>query len=95
MRWAKYAAVGAAVAAIGATALGGFASGVGFLIAPPTMVGSIGLGAIWAMGKWGFRKAGFGTKVDEAEVARKEQRRQGVREDGTYRDTQGPRAMPW
>lgn len=95
MRWAKYAAVGAAVAAIGATALGGFASGVGFLIAPPTMVGSIGLGAIWAMGKWGFRKAGFGTNVDEAEVARKEQRRQGVREDGTYRDAQGPRAMPW
>ncbi len=87
--------MGAVVAAVGATAFGGMVSGVGFLLAPPTMVGSIGLGGIWAAGKWGFRKAGFTRKAEETEVRKKEARTQGVKDDGSWRDAQGPSAMPW
>lgn len=56
MRYAKYALVGSAVAALSATAIGGAVSGVGLVLAPPTLVGSVGIGLIWSLGKWGFRK---------------------------------------
>ncbi|KAH9211111.1 hypothetical protein DL95DRAFT_392756, partial [Leptodontidium sp. 2 PMI_412] len=58
VRYAKYALVGSIVAAVGATAFGGMVSGVGFLLAPPTILGSLGIGTAWAVGKWGFRKMG-------------------------------------
>lgn len=57
VRYAKYAAVGAAVAALGATAFGSVFSGVAFVAAPPTMVASLGIGLVWAVGRWGFKKA--------------------------------------
>lgn len=57
VRWGKYALVGAAVAAVGATALGGVASGAAFVVAPPTIIGSLGMGLVWSVGRYGFRKA--------------------------------------
>jgi hypothetical protein len=70
-------------------------SGVGFILAPPTILTSVGFGAIWAMGKWGFRKMRVGEKVgDMAEMEVKESR-EGVKIDGQWRDVQGPKATPW
>src|SRR3954469_25459506 len=63
VRYAKYALVGSIVAAIGASAFGGVVSGAAFVLAPPTLMTSVGIGLIWAMGKWGFRKMHVGEKV--------------------------------
>jgi hypothetical protein len=91
VRYAKYALVGSVVAAIGASAFGGVVSGAAFVLAPPTLLTSIGIGTIWALGKWGFRKAGVGgMAVEEVEDSRRQ-----IKVDGTWRDVQGPRAVPW
>lgn len=83
------------MAALGATAFGTAVSGVGFILAPPTLVGSIGIGAIWAVGKWGFRKMGVGERLGgDVEMEVKESR-EGVKVDGQWRDIQGPKAVPW
>jgi hypothetical protein len=95
VRYAKYALVGSIVAAVGATAFGGFVSGVGWILAPPTIVGSLGLGTVWALGKWGFRKMRVGEKVGGAAEYEVKEAREGVRRDGQWRDIQGPRAVPW
>lgn len=93
MRYAKYAVVGSIVAAVGATALGGFVGGVGWILAPPTLLGTIGVSAIWAMGKWGFRR--FRGPVSEMSVQEVQESRQRAAEDGQWRDVAGPRAVPW
>jgi hypothetical protein len=96
VRYAKYALVGSVVAAVGATALGGsMVSGVGFILAPPTLLTSVGIGAIWAMGKWGFRKFRVSEKVGSMAEMEVEVSREGVRRDGQWRDIQGPKAVPW
>lgn len=91
VRYAKYALVGSAVAAVGASAFGGAVSGAAFLLAPPTLATSLGIGLIWAVGKWGFRKMRVG-EMAAVEVKDSHNR---VREDGQWRDVQGPRAVPW
>ncbi|KAH6705114.1 hypothetical protein BKA61DRAFT_143811 [Leptodontidium sp. MPI-SDFR-AT-0119] len=95
VRYAKYALVGSIVAAVGATAFGGMVSGVGFLLAPPTILGSLGIGTAWAVGKWGFRKMGVGERVVQGAEREGRVSREGVKEDGQWRDVQGPRATPW
>jgi hypothetical protein len=95
VRYAKYALVGSIVAAVGATAFGGAISGVGFLLAPPTIATSVGIGAIWAVGKWGFRKMGVGRSMEAGAVREVNNSQTTVRTDGTWRDVQGPRAVPW
>jgi hypothetical protein len=84
VRYAKYALVGSIIAAVGSTAIG---SGVAFFVAPPTVAASVGVGIIWAVGKWGFRKAGGGRRVVE-EV---ERGREGVNVDGSWRGSRGRR----
>lgn len=91
MRYAKYALVGSVVAAIGATAFGGIVSGAAFVLAPPTLATSLGIGTIWAIGKWGFRKM----RVGEMGVSEVKHSQQGVRRDGQWRDVSGPRVTPW
>ncbi|KAF8859869.1 hypothetical protein BDZ45DRAFT_346340 [Acephala macrosclerotiorum] len=95
VRYAKYALIGSVVAAVGAAAFGGFVSGVGWILAPPTLAGSLGLGAVWAMGKWGFTKMRVGEKVGGAAEYEVKEAREGVKQDGQWRDVQGPRAVPW
>jgi hypothetical protein len=87
--------VGSLVAALGATAFGGAVTGVGWILAPPTLVGSLGIGAIWAMGRWGFRKMRVGERVGEMQEVEIRESREGVKADGQWRDVQGPRAVPW
>jgi len=57
VRYGKYVAVGALVTAVGATAYGSVISGAAFFIAPPTIGASIGIGLLWVVGRWGFRRA--------------------------------------
>jgi hypothetical protein len=95
VRYAKYALVGSLVAALGATAFGGAVTGVGWILAPPTLVGSLGVGAIWAVGRWGFRKMRVGERVGEMQELEIRESREGVKADGQWRDVQGPRAVPW
>ncbi|CZS99606.1 uncharacterized protein RAG0_07938 [Rhynchosporium agropyri] len=95
VRYAKFALVGSIVAAVGATAFGGMVSGVGFVLAPPTILGSLGIGTAWALGKWGFRKMGVGDRVVKGVEREGRVSREGVKEDGQWRDVQGPRAVPW
>lgn len=57
VRYAKYAAVGAIVAAVSTTAIGSLASGAAFVIAPTGILGGAGVGLLWAVGKFGWRRA--------------------------------------
>ena len=57
VRYAKYAAAGALVAAVSATAIGSVASGAAFVIAPTGILGGAGVGLLWAIGKFGWRRA--------------------------------------
>lgn len=91
VRYAKYALVAVAASAIGATAFGTAVSGVGFILAPPGILASVGIGSVWMLGKYGFRKMGIGEKA----VMETERAKQTVTVDGTWRDVQGPRATPW
>ncbi len=69
-------------------------SGVGWILAPPTMLGTVGIGMVWAIGKWGFRKMGVGERMVEGGEREVVASREGVRSDGQWRDVQGPRAVP-
>lgn len=95
VRYAKYALVGSIVAAIGASAFGGVISGAAFVLAPPTLMTSVGIGLIWAMGKWGFRKMHVGEKVGVNAERQIRETHEGVKKDGQWRDVQGPTAVPW
>jgi hypothetical protein len=57
VRYAKYAAMGALVAAVAGTAIGSVASGAAFFIAPPDILSGAGLGVLWAVGRFGWRRA--------------------------------------
>ena len=95
VRYAKYALVGSIIAAVGASVFGGVLSGAAFVIAPPTIATSVGIGAIWALGKWGFRKMGVGEKVVIDAEINKQQNKEETKKDGTWSDVHGPRAVPW
>jgi len=56
-RYAKYAATGALAAAVAGTAIGSVASGAAFVIAPTGILGGAGVGLLWAVGKFGWRRA--------------------------------------
>jgi hypothetical protein len=95
VRYAKYALVGSIVAAVGASALGGAASGAAFVLAPPTIASSLGVGLIWMMGKWAFRKMRVAEKIAVNAEGRVKTEAEGVRRDGGLGDVQGPGAVPW
>lgn len=100
VRWAKYAAVGALVAAVGATAFGSVVTGAAWLAAPPTIATSVFASVIWGVGKYMARKMHRRwekTGKDEGQIERedKEDGRGTVRSEGSYGLDVGPRAMPW
>ncbi|KJX95169.1 hypothetical protein TI39_contig4130g00015 [Zymoseptoria brevis] len=68
VRYAKYAAMGALVAAVSGTAIGSIMSGAAFVIAPTGIVGGAGMGLIYAVARFGFRRArGKGRKGGKKE----------------------------
>ena len=95
VRYAKYALVGSIVAAVGATAFGGVVSGVGWVLAPTGILGTVAVGTAWAVGRWGFRKMGVGESMEEGAVRERSVAGEGVKVNGQWRDVQGPRATPW
>jgi hypothetical protein len=98
VRWAKYAAVGALVAAISATAFGSVLSGAAWLAAPPTVGASIIAASVWGVGKFVARrlhKRWEKTGGDEGEAQREVEEDSPVRRDGTLGQETGPQAVPW
>ncbi|KAE9963382.1 hypothetical protein BLS_009359 [Venturia inaequalis] len=98
VRYAKFAAVGAVVAAIGATAFGSVVTGVAWIAAPTSIGAAIVSASIWGTGKFVARrlhkkwaKEGGDEGVKEREVREASP----VREEGTWRRETGPGAVPW
>jgi hypothetical protein len=93
VRYAKYVAIGSLVATIGAGALGTFASGAGFVLAPTGIAGTIMAGSVWGLGKFAVRRIhkrwekGHGYGEMEESI---DERRGAVRRMET-----GPEAVPW
>jgi hypothetical protein len=98
VRWAKYAAVGALVAAVGATAFGSVLSGVAWIAAPPTVGASIIAATIWGVGKFAARRLHQRWKTtgeDAGEAAREYRGDNPVQREGTLGQETGPQAIPW
>ncbi|KAK3073676.1 hypothetical protein LTR53_004540 [Teratosphaeriaceae sp. CCFEE 6253] len=109
VRYAKYAAVGAAVAAISGTAIGSIFSGAAFVLAPTGILGGAGVGLLWAVGKYGWRKATarvqgrVGAKRGKSGDPRKDERAdaEGVTAQeakavkAEEREVRGMKADPW
>ncbi len=91
----EYAVVGSIIATVSATAFGGMISGVGWILAPPSIIGSVGIGILWWAGRVAFRRLHIGQKVAARGEVNQRRDTQSVREDGTWRGVQGPRAVPW
>ncbi|KAM3087168.1 hypothetical protein ACMFMG_001274 [Clarireedia jacksonii] len=108
IRYAKYAVVGSIVAALSATTIGSFATGIGWVVAPTGVLGCVGVGIVWWVGKWAFRRTRVGRRLEEGlvrrgvegerrdrNVGRELERVEGVRGTGEWRDVTGPKAVPW
>jgi len=98
VRWAKYAAVGALVAGIGATAFGSVVTGAAWIAAPPTIGVSVLASVVWGIGKYLARRAHRRwekTGRDEGVKMREGAEDSPVRSEGAYGVDVGPRAMPW
>ena len=98
VRWAKYAAFGALVAAVGATAVGSVVSGVAWIAAPPTIFTGAFAAAIWGMGKFIARRAHKRWKAsggDAGEEIREIHSDSPVRSEGSFGQDVGPQIVPW
>lgn len=98
VRWAKYAAVGALVAAVGATAFGSVVSGVAWIAAPPTIGASVIMAAVWGVGKFAARrlhKRWERSGEDAGEAAREYKDDHPLKREGTLGQETGPQAVPW
>lgn len=97
MRYAKYAAVGALVAAVSGTAIGSVVSGAAFVVAPTGILGGAGVGLVWALARFGWRRArgrgGRGEGKGEDPRADERADAEGVEEREVV--VRAPRADPW
>jgi hypothetical protein len=94
VRYAKYAATGALIAAVSGTAIGSLVSGVGFLVAPTGILGGAGVGLIWALAKFGWRRVG-GRKGATSEDPRRDEREDAEGAEEEVRAVRVPRTEPW
>lgn len=98
VRWAKYAAVGALVAAISATAVGGFISGAAWIVAPPSIGASIIAASVWGVGKFAagrLHRRWQHTGMDEGHAQRERHYDSPVKTEGRFGTEMGPQATPW
>ena len=88
VRYAKYVAIGTLVATVGAGAFGSMVSGVGFVLAPTGIVGTVVAMSVWGVGRFAVRRVrgrwGRGKGYGVAEERR-----------DRALVTRGPDAMPW
>ena len=95
VRWAKYIAVGAAVAAVGSVL-----SPVAWIAAPTGLGASILAAGVWGVGRFAARRLHArwvrdGGAVGEEVRERAEERGGDVRREGAYGLDVGPGAVPW
>lgn len=70
-------------------------SGIGWIVAPTGIVASVGLGLVWAVGKWVFRKARVTQKVGVAAEMESVEQWESVKRTGQFGDVSGPEAIAW
>jgi hypothetical protein len=100
VKWAKYAAVAALVAAISASTIGGVVTGAAWIAAPPTVGASIFAACLWGVGKYAARKMHAqwkktGKDTGEAEREHQSDHRDPLKREGTLGHELGPQAVPW
>ena len=98
VRYAKYAAVGALTAAVGATVFGSVVSGVAWIAAPPTIGTGILSAVIWGVGKFAakrFNKRWHASGGDAGTIAR--EKAEDAADPALERDRLyvGPAAVAW
>ena len=95
VRYAKYAAMGALATAVAGTAIGSVVSGAAFVIAPTGILGGAGVGLLWAVGKFGWRRARARVERGrKGEDARADERRDAEGEE-EVKPVRVPRTEPW
>jgi hypothetical protein len=92
-RYAKYAALGALGAAVAGTAIGSVVSGAAFVVAPTGIVGGAGAGLLWAVGKFGWRRAR--ARMERSGDPRVDERADADGEGKEVRSVGVPRMEPW
>jgi hypothetical protein len=97
VRYAKYAAVGAVAAALGATVFGSAVTGVAWIAAPTSITAAIVSGTLWYGGKWAARRLHRRWEVTGKDngVQQREEVMRPVQKEGTWRQETGPGAIPW
>lgn len=103
VRWAKYAAVGAVAAAVGATAFGAFASGIGWVLAPPSIGASIVAMGIWKGGSFAAQRLHRRWRETGKDAGQEQRERQedmsdehvSTRAGRGLGPERGPQAVPW
>lgn len=94
VRYAKYAAMGALATAVAGTAIGSVVSGAAFVIAPTGILGGAGVGLLWAVGKFGWRRASARVRRERGVDARGDERRDAEGEE-EVKPVRVPRTEPW
>ena len=98
VRYAKYAAMGALATAVAGTAIGSVVSGAAFVVAPTGILGGAGAGVLWAVGRFGWRRARArvqGRGSGRGEDARSDERRDAEGEEEEVKPVRVPRTEPW
>lgn len=95
VRYAKYAAMGALATAVAGTAIGSVVSGAAFVIAPTGILGGAGVGLLWAVGKFGWRRASARVRRERGVDARGDERSDAEGEEEEVKPFRVPRTEPW
>jgi hypothetical protein len=95
LRTIRYAIVGSVIAAVAGTALGPLASGAAFFLAPTGILAGAGVGIMWALFKFRWRR--FATTVKEGREdladARSDERSDAVDEPSSVKRTNSALAI--
>lgn len=94
-RYAKYAAIGAVTAAVAGTAVGSVVSGAAFVVAPTGILGGAGVGLLWAVGKFGWRRAKARVQKGQEGDARGDEREDAKDGEVEGKRVPAPRSEPW
>ena len=89
--------MGALATAVAGTAIGSVVSGAAFVVAPTGILGGAGAGVLWAVGRFGWRRARArvqGRGGGRGEDARSDERRDAEGEE-EVKPVRVPRTEPW
>ena len=88
--------MGALATAVAGTAIGSVVSGAAFVIAPTGILGGAGAGLLWAVGKFGWRRASARVRRERGVDARGDERRDAEGEgEEEVKPLRVPRTEPW